>query len=349
MVLSCRFLLVLRLSLLLCVVLEACVDTFRGEALRCVGGARVIRNDWVAHVESYLFGGLIIIFLVDITGTVRVPGFIIFLRVIAGDPLGSLSLIWLTGASRLHVIERAWRVLHIVWVGRWVSEQFEHVYWLLLAACLWLLLGLIVGGEKLLVGLLLGWLGIWLLLRCTLGSWRGLSLASGSSSWGAGPVIHVLLRWSIDDDEVVLGMVIIDVGRHEIDLEVIISLLDIVKLLLFYRALIFIILLYVVIINCLMSVEMVNYFYVLTCLSALGLLVHGWVLALLLVIVWCFWGAVHWWGRWGSKNLIVWHEEVVEIILSILAIIFHFISLCCLRRRLLVGLIFFSTIYLFIL
>ena len=92
------------------------------------------------------------------------------------------------------------------------------------------------------------------------------------------------MRWSVDDDEVVLAVVVVYVRSHEVQLQVVISLLDIVKLLLFYRALVLFIMLYVVIINCLMSVEMVNYFYVLTCLSTLGLLSNRGALALLLIV-----------------------------------------------------------------
>lgn len=144
-----------------------------------------------------------------------------------------------------------------------------------------MLLSLVVSSEKLLVGLLLTWLRVILLLCGTLRAWRSLGLATGGASGGAGSVVHVLLRGSVDDNEVVLAVVVVYVWSHEIQLEVVISLLDIVKLLLFYRALVLFIMLYVVIINCLMSVEMVNYFYVLTCLSTLGLLSNRGSLALL--------------------------------------------------------------------
>lgn len=80
-------------------------------------------------------------------------------------------------------------------------------------------------------------------------------------------------------------MVVVYVRSHEIQFEVVISLLDIVKLLLFYRALILFIMLYVIIINCLVRVEMVYYFYVLTCLSTLSLVPNWRRLALLLIFI----------------------------------------------------------------
>jgi len=80
-------------------------------------------------------------------------------------------------------------------------------------------------------------------------------------------------------------MVVVYIRSHEIQFEVVISLLDIVKLLLFYRALILFIMLYVIIINCLMRVEMVYYFYVLTCLSTLSLVPNWRRLALLLIFI----------------------------------------------------------------
>jgi len=80
-------------------------------------------------------------------------------------------------------------------------------------------------------------------------------------------------------------MVVVYIRSHEIQFEVVISLLDIVKLLLFYRALILFIMLYVIIINCLVRVEMVYYFYVLTCLSTLSLVPNWRRLALLLVFI----------------------------------------------------------------
>ena len=120
------------------------------------------------------------------------------------------------------------------------------------------------------MGLLLTWLGVRLLLCGVLRAWRSLGLASGGASGGAGSVVHVLLRRGVNDDEIILAVVVVYVRSYEIQLQVVISLLDIVKLLLFYRALVLFIMLYVVIINCLMSVKMVNYFYVLTCLSLLG-------------------------------------------------------------------------------
>ena len=80
-------------------------------------------------------------------------------------------------------------------------------------------------------------------------------------------------------------MVVVYVWSHEIQFEVVISLLDIVKLLLFYRALILFIMLYVIIINCLVRVEMVYYFYVLTCLSTLSLVPNWRRLALLLIFI----------------------------------------------------------------
>jgi len=80
-------------------------------------------------------------------------------------------------------------------------------------------------------------------------------------------------------------MVVVYVRSHEIQFEVVISLLDIVKLLLFYRALILFVMLYVIIINCLVRVEMVYYFYVLTCLSTLSLVPNWRRLALLLIFI----------------------------------------------------------------
>jgi len=80
-------------------------------------------------------------------------------------------------------------------------------------------------------------------------------------------------------------MVVVYIRSHEIQFEVVISLLDIVKLLLFYRALILFIVLYVIIINCLVRVEMVYYFYVLTCLSTLSLVPNWRRLALLLIFI----------------------------------------------------------------
>ena len=80
-------------------------------------------------------------------------------------------------------------------------------------------------------------------------------------------------------------MVVVYVWSHEIQFEVVISLLDIVKLLLFYRALILFVMLYVIIINCLVRVEMVYYFYVLTCLSTLSLVPNWRRLALLLIFI----------------------------------------------------------------
>jgi len=80
-------------------------------------------------------------------------------------------------------------------------------------------------------------------------------------------------------------MVVVYIRSHEIQFEVVISLLDIVKLLLFYRALILFVMLYVIIINCLVRVEMVYYFYVLTCLSTLSLVPNWRRLALLLIFI----------------------------------------------------------------
>ena len=80
-------------------------------------------------------------------------------------------------------------------------------------------------------------------------------------------------------------MVVVYIRSHEIQFEVVISLLDIVTLLLFYRALILFIMLYVIIINCLVRVEMVYYFYVLTCLSTLSLVPNWRRLALLLIFI----------------------------------------------------------------
>lgn len=80
-------------------------------------------------------------------------------------------------------------------------------------------------------------------------------------------------------------MVVVYIRSHEIQFEVVISLLDIVKLLLFYRALILFIMLYIIIINCLVRVEMVYYFYVLTCLSTLSLVPNWRRLALLLIFI----------------------------------------------------------------
>jgi len=177
-----------------------------------------------------------------------------------------------------------------------------------------------------LVSLLLVWLSISLLLGCTLRSRRSLCFASVGSGWSVRSIIHVLLWRCINNHKVVLTMVVVYIRSHEIQFEVVISLLDIVKLLLFYRALILFIMLYIIIINCLVRVEMVYYFYVLTCLSTLSLVPNWRRLALLLIFIRGVWRTIYTlerlWGR-RPKHLVVGNKEIVEIVLATLIRLIH--------------------------
>jgi len=81
----------------------------------------------------------------------------------------------------------------------------------------------------------------------------------------------------------------------------------------------------VIIVDRLMSVEMVHHLHVLSSLGRLGLVSNRWWLALRLVlflrITWCFWGSIdvgEWLGRWvwRTEHSVICDEEVVEIVLS---------------------------------
>jgi hypothetical protein len=160
-----------------------------------------------------------------------------------------------------------------------LSEDLEHVVRLLPKISL--LDIIIVVSEELLVSLL--GIGHALLFRS-----RRIS--------GGTACRHVELRRSIDHNEVILASIIIHVL-----LNIIVGLLYIIELLLLeiivvYRCVVIIVILYL---------------DVLSCLGALGLLLYW--RAMLLFTSHLRTHVRAW--RWGPEDVIAWHEEIVEVVL----------------------------------
>ena len=149
--------------------------------------------------------------------------------------------------------------------------------------------------------------------------------------------IHIVSTWwCVYDHEVILAGIIIDIGGHQIQFQVIIGLLNVIKLLLFDGALILFIMLYVIVIYRLVCVKVINNLYSLPCLSWLGLVSNGrWLIlrwVLLLGVVWCIstsWDVGEWLWRWigGSEYLVICNEKVMEVVLIITLVSKHRLSL----------------------
>ena len=104
------------------------------------------------------------------------------------------------------------------------------------------------------------------------------------------------MRSSIDHKEVVLTSVIVDVL-----LNIVVGILNIVELLL----------LEVIVVYRCVVIVVILYLDVLSCLGALGLLLYWGAMLLFTSHLGTHVGA---WRR-GAKDLFVWHEEIVEVVL----------------------------------